>query len=107
MNKEQIQELMMGAAMIAVVYALWRNFKPAPAKVSAKAAAVTTAAGAQARAGGAAFAYGEPSPFTSMNDLLGGTVKDTGTWEGIDYLEKIESAPRVIGNGPRVAGGYW
>ena len=37
MNKEQIQELILGAAMVALGYALWRNFKGVP-KVATKAA---------------------------------------------------------------------
>lgn len=106
MSKEQINELLMGAAAVALAYALYKHFKPgaATAKVSTKSA---TAAGASAAAGGAAFAYGEPSPFTSMQNLLTGSVNDMGSWQGVDYLAQIESAPPVYGNGPRVAGGYW
>jgi hypothetical protein len=88
MNKEQINELIMGVAVVALGYALWKNFRPGAA------AQVATKAGA-------------PSPFTGMTDLLTGTVNDTGAFEGVNYLAQIESAAPVYGNGPRVAGRYW
>lgn len=101
MNKDQIQELMMGVAVVALGYALYKHFKPGAA-VATKAAAVSTAS-----AGGPAFAYGASSPFTSMKDLLTGTVHDFGEYQGENYLADMESSAPVYGNGPRVPGGYW
>lgn len=98
MNKDQIQELMLGVAVVALGYALYKHFKPG-AKVAAPVSV--------AKAGGAAFAAGEPSPFTSMKDLLTGAVSDFGAYDGNNYLADIEAAAPVYGNGPRVAGGYW
>ena len=95
MNKDQIQELMLGAAVVALCYALYKHFRPDAPKKRA------------AGAGGPAFAYGAPSPFTSMRDLLTGTVNDMGAFEGQTYLTDIEAAQKISGNGPRVVGGYW
>lgn len=110
MNKDQINELLTGVAAVALAYALYKHLKPGssgavvPSPAAIKAAAADAAQAAQA---GPAFAYGAPSPFTSMTDLLTGTVNDMGSWQGVDYLATIEEAPKVYGNGPRVVGGYW
>jgi hypothetical protein len=95
MNKEQIQELILGAAVVALGYALWKNFKGS-AKVSTKTAA-----------GGVTVApYGAVSPFTSLTDLLTGTVSDIGAYEGVNYLGQLE-AGSPWGNGPRQPGAMW
>lgn len=103
MTKDQVQELMMGAALVALGYALWQHFKR-----PASPAAATSQAAAQQQAGGAEFAYGEPSPFTTLQDLLSGAVHDIGSWNGENYLADLEAAPATAGGaGPRVPGGYW
>lgn len=43
MNKEQIQELIMGATVVALGFALYKHFKPAPAAVRTATAAASPA----------------------------------------------------------------
>ncbi len=103
MNKDQINELLMGAAVVALAYALYKHFKP-----GANAAASPAPAVAPAQVGGgAAFAYGEPSPFTTLTDLLSGTVHDIGGFNGENYLADMEASTAASGNGPRRAGALW
>ena len=99
-----MQDLLMGAAVIALGYALYTHFRPASASTPIR---VQTASAASTAAGGAAFADGQVSPFTSLFDWFSGTTIDVGAFDGVNYLADMESAPPVYGNGPRVSGGYW
>jgi hypothetical protein len=89
---------MMGAAVVALAYALYKHFKPGAAKAAPATAQPS---------GGAAFAYGAPSPFTTLADLLSGAVHDIGSFDGQNYLGTIEAGPVVAGNGPRAPGALW
>lgn len=91
MSKEELNDLMMGAALVALGYALLQHFKQPAAALPA--AGMPSPGGAAAAAGGPAFAAGEPSPFTTINDLLTGTVHDLGGYQGQNYLALTEAAP--------------
>lgn len=87
MNKETTQELMMGAVLVMLVYAAYKHFMPAPAKVATKTAQPSGQAGQ-------GVAIGEPapytgSPFTMLQDLLSGTTHDIGSFQGKNYLNDI------------------
>lgn len=96
MNKDEIQELILGVAVVALGYALWKNFKGG-----------AVAVGTKSSAGGVTVApYGAVSPFTSLTDLLSGTTHDIGSFNGQNYLAQME-AGSPWGNGPRQPGALW
>ena len=92
MSKEQTQELMMGAVLVVLAYALYRHFKPS--KVASKAPATAGIMPGEP----APKSYGDytGSPITSMLDLLAGTVTDIGAYQGKNYLDDI-SDPYISG----------
>lgn len=75
MNKEQIQELMMGAAIVALAYALWQHFKKAP---NGTAGLPATGSGAALNTG-VPFDTANPGQLIRLSDLLAGTVHDIAT----------------------------
>lgn len=84
MTKDDIQDLAVGAVLVVLAYAVYRHFKTAPAAAPAPRAGV---------------AVGEPppSPFTTLQDLLSGTVQDIGSFGGRNYLNEIAD-PGLNGN---------
>lgn len=80
MSKDDIQGLMMGAAVAALCYALYTRFRPAPAASASPGAAT-----------GYNFAAGETSTYTGIRDLFSGTIQDTGAFYGTNYLAALES----------------
>lgn len=101
MNQSEVHDLMLGAVAAVLVYALYKHFKPGASAATAPAVAPVQTGG------GAAFAYGEPSPFTSMTDLLTGAIHDIGGYDGQNYLADMEASTAASGNGPRAAGALW
>jgi hypothetical protein len=84
MTKDDIQDLLVGAVVVALGYALWRHFKPAQAVVAAPPAPTGPRTG---------VTVGAPSPsaspFTSLTDLLSGAVHDIGGYQGRNYLDEM------------------
>lgn len=106
MNKDQVQELMLGAVVAVLAYALYKHFK-APA-----AGQPSTPYGQKPMgfAVGEPTAQSRPNPFTNLNDLLTGAVHDIGGYQGQDYLATMGD-PLIYGNNGQdsivKAGGYW
>jgi len=83
MTRDDMHDLALGAALVILGYALYKHFQagqPLPASTSNAVGAVennyTTS--------------GPTSPYTSLTDLLSGTVHDIGGWQGQNYLAGLE-----------------
>ncbi|MGZ4837642.1 MAG: hypothetical protein ACXVZR_03770 [Terriglobales bacterium] len=94
MSKDEVHELLMGAALVALGYALYQHFKTKPA--TAPMPAITTPAQAVENN---YTTTGPSSPFTSLTDLLTGTVHDIGGFGGTNYLAQIETGGAGQGTG--------
>lgn len=85
MNKEQMQELMMGVALVALAYALYQHFK---ANGTIKTRAPGQLASGDPTRPDAGYGYDpyNPGDFIKWADLLKGTVADviTGQTAGFD-----------------------
>jgi len=94
MNKESLQHLAMGAALVLLAYAAYSHFKtPAPA---AKAAPRNTGVvGPMPMPMPSRLTEEQPeytgSPFTRLDDLLTGTTTDIGSFQGKNYLDDMEN----------------
>lgn len=91
MTREEINDLVLGAVVVVLGYALYQHFK---AQQPAAGAAPTRASVAVGEAAGNANTSGLNSPFTTLQDLLTGTVHDIGGFDGTNYLALME-APTV------------
>lgn len=83
MTRDDMHDLALGAALVILGYALYKHFQagqPLPASTANAVKAVennyTTS--------------GPTSPYTSLTDLLSGTVHDIGGWQGHNYLAGLE-----------------
>jgi hypothetical protein len=85
MTREDIHDLALGAVLVVLGYALYRHFKaqPLPAGPTPQQIAIGETAGN-------ANTSGPNSPFTTLNDLLTGTVHDIGGFGGENYLALLE-----------------
>ena len=101
MSKDKVQELLIGAVVVVLGYALYKHFQAAPAATARPATQTPTgpAVGAFApysdRYGGAQPAYqpfDDKSPYTTISDPYQGTI-DTGAFEGHNYLASLEGQP--------------
>lgn len=97
MNKEQIQELAMGAALVALGYALWTRFKPAAGAGSKTMAPIFTKAPTLQNP----FPYqnegydpANPGAFVSLTDLIKGTISDIST--GYDNFSYQASGSEIL-----------
>lgn len=95
MNKEALQELAMGGALVLLAYAVYRQFKPAATLTATKAAAVAAPARGSPVSQVAQPAY-EGSPFTALTNLLNGKTYDMGAYQGRNYLDEIAD-PAISG----------
>lgn len=86
MSKNELHELMMGAALVALGYALYKHFKapavavvaPSPATIAASdQAAIQTAIGTMPTD---APAITVPAPIAVQGDASTGYSTDTGNW---------------------------
>lgn len=83
MNKDQLHELLMGVAVVALGYALYKHFKPAAkAPAGAPAPSVVRVPTAINPSQGIAYNPANPGQYISINDLLAGTVHDLATTPG-------------------------
>jgi len=112
MNKDKVQELLIGAVVVVLGYALYKHFQPAP--VATQPRASTTP---QTGPGVGGFntipryeapqqqqwqPFDDKSPYTTIYDPYQGTV-DTGAFEGHNYLASLEAAQSPYLNmGPNV-----
>lgn len=97
MTRDEMHDLLTGVAVAVLGYALYQHFKTKPTMPAAPT--VTTPAQAVENN---YTTSGPASPFTSMVDLLTGTVHDIGGFGGQNYLAQIEAT----GAGQQT-GGYW
>lgn len=88
MSKEQIQELMMGAALVALGYALYTHFKKpggvttTPKTTPAPYSPLTTMGTVQTSPYNSASVAG----FMKLSEMLTGTTVDVGAYQGQQYL---------------------
>jgi hypothetical protein len=87
MSRDDIHDLMLGAVVVVLGYALYKHFKQPAAPAPSPA---TIAIG---EAAGNANTSGPNSPFTTLQDLLTGTVHDIGGFGGTNYLAIMEEQP--------------
>jgi hypothetical protein len=87
MNQNQVQELIMGAALVALSYALYKHFKPgankSPTSTPAPYSPLATTYGPTV---GAPYDVNSPAGYMKLVDLLKGTVGDIGSYNGQNYL---------------------
>jgi hypothetical protein len=88
MKRTEFHDLALGAALIILGYALVKHFQAQPA--ASITPTVVQATPAQAVEGNYTTS-GPTSPFTSLADLLSGTVHDIGGFGGQNYLAGIEN----------------
>jgi hypothetical protein len=88
MKRDDIHDLMLGAVLVVLGYALYKHFNPTS---TTTAPAVRSPMGiAVGEVMGNATTSGPTSPFTSLKDLLSGTVHDIGGFDGTNYLAMLE-----------------
>ena len=108
MSKDAVQNLMVGAVMIVLGYAVIQHFRKPAAPGAAPRPTQGPGGTAQSFAPGAPAYTG--SPFTAMADLLSGTTQDVGSFGGRNYLNEMAD-PMLNGNRGRdsifVAGAPW
>lgn len=83
MKKEAMQEVAMGAALLLLAYAVYRQFRPA----AGRSVAATSKPKNQVYTG---------SPLTAVTDVYTGNVYDVGGFGGRNYLNEIAD-PLVSG----------
>lgn len=83
MSKDEMHDLALGAALVILGYALYKHFKAGQPLPASTAAAVNAVENNYTTSGPA-------SPFTSLTDLLTGTVHDIGGYQGHNYLAELE-----------------
>lgn len=99
MNKEAVQNLMVGAVMIVLGYAVFQHFRKPAAPGAAPRPAQGPGGTAQSFAPGAPSPY-TGSPFTAVFDLMSGTTQDVGSFGGRNYMNDMAD-PMLNGNGGR------
>lgn len=81
MNRDDLNDLLMGVAVVALGYAVYSHFKPAAkAKAAQVAAAPDTPKAALL-----------PYSSLSLDQLLYGAANDVGAFQGHNYLALLES----------------
>lgn len=90
MKKSDIHDLMLGAVVVVLGYALYQHFKTAPSSQPYTPYGKTPMGVNVGETVGGANSDGSASPFTSLRDLLTGTVHDIGGFNGRNYLAEIE-----------------
>jgi len=78
-----MHDLALGAALIVLGYALYKHFQASQPLPASTATAVTAVENNYTTTG-------PTSPYTSLTDLLSGTVHDIGGWQGQNYLAGLE-----------------
>jgi hypothetical protein len=85
MTRDEINDLVLGAVVVVLGYALYKHFK-----AQQPAAAPSQQQIAIGEAAGNGNTTGPASPFTTLQDLLTGTVHDIGGFGGTNYLALME-----------------
>lgn len=85
MSKDDMEQLMLGAVIAVLGYALYKHFNPSSAG-PAPTSSLGVAVGEVASNGNT----GPVSPFTMLENLLTGTVHDIGGFDGTNWLAQIE-----------------
>jgi len=89
MNKESLQHLAMGAALVLLAYAAYSHFKT-PAPVAKAAPRNTGVVGPMpGRLPDVQPEY-TGSALTRLDDLLTGTTTDIGAFEGRNYMDEMD-----------------
>lgn len=83
MTRDDIHDLALGAALAILGYALYKHFQAGQPLPASTATAVTAVENNYTTSG-------PTSPYTSLTDLLSGTVHDIGGWQGHNYLAGLE-----------------
>jgi hypothetical protein len=83
MTRDDIHDLALGAALVILGYALYKHFQSGQPLPASTANAVTDVENNYTTSG-------PTSPFTSLTDLLSGTVHDIGGYQGQNYLAGLE-----------------
>lgn len=101
MNKEQTQEIAMGAALVALAYALWKHFKPgATAKKTLDQFTQLPTVQTPFPYENQGYDQTNPGGFVSIADLLKGVISDKSA--GVDSFGYIptnaEIASSVMGD---------
>lgn len=87
MSKDATQDLMMGAVVVVLAYAMYRHFKPASAPARAPVGSST----APRPSSGVSWTNDPTGPTTLWGYINGDPVADN--WIGKDYLSMIAPSP--------------
>jgi hypothetical protein len=88
MKRDDVHDLMLGAVLVVLGYALYKHFNPTSATTAP--AAQTPMGIAVGEVASNATTSGPKSPYTSLQDLLAGAVHDIGGFGGTNYLAMLE-----------------
>lgn len=95
MNKDAVQDLMTGAVVVVLAYAMYRHFVKAPGASASKL--VPQAMMPRPQAVNVPVA----SPYTTIYDYMAGGLVDYGAFDGRNYLAELETGgQRPPRNGP-------
>lgn len=87
MSRDDVNDLILGAVVVVLGYALYKHFKVQAPAASSTPTQMGIAVG---EVTGNATTSGPTSPYTSIKDLLSGAVHDIGGFDGKNYLAMIE-----------------
>lgn len=103
MKRDDMNDILMGVAVVALGYALYRAFKPAAAPAPRNAGVVGPGAQTQMPVYQGPQQQQAPaytgSPFTALTDLFTGAVHDIGSYGGRNYLNEMAD-PIISGTAP-------